>query len=222
MNRTLHAVLFDLDGTFIDSAEDLANAMNAVRVERGETVIPLALLRPHTARGASSMIAQAYGYDASHPEYSVLRERFLEHYAQGLLNTTKIWPGMAEVVSSLEARKIPWGIVTNKAARYAHPVCAGLNIAARVLVCGDTTPRRKPDPEPLLYAAANMAISPANIAYVGDAKTDIQAALAAGMLAVGAGYSDFAEDVDVSAWGAHVWMKSPAEILSLPFAPLAS
>lgn len=218
MSRTLQAVLFDLDGTFIDSAEDLANAMNAVRLERGEARIPLAQLRPHTARGASSMIAQAYGYDASHPEYTVLRDRFLEHYAQGLLNATQLWPGMDVVVAALNARQIPWGIVTNKAMRFAHPVCAGLNISPKVLVCGDTTPRRKPDPEPLLYAAAQLAIPAAHIAYVGDAKTDIQAALSAGMLAVGAGYSDFVDDVDHSAWGAHVWAHAPADILNLPFA----
>lgn len=218
MSRTLRAILFDLDGTFIDSAEDLASAMNAVRCERGESAIAHSLLRPHTARGAASMIARAYGYDTSHSEYPHLRERFLVHYAQGLLNATKLWPGMDAVVQALFERNIPWGIVTNKAMRFAHPVCAGLNIAPRVLVCGDTTPRRKPDPEPLLYAAAQLAIPAAHIAYVGDAKTDIQAALAAGMLAVGAGYSDFVDDVDHSAWGAHVWAQTPADILNLPFA----
>jgi N-acetyl-D-muramate 6-phosphate phosphatase len=218
VKRTLRAILFDLDGTFIDSAEDLANAMNAVRVERGEAPLPIARLRPHTARGASSMIAEAYGFDATHSEYSHLRDRFLEHYAQGLLNATRLWPGIVEVVAGLELRNIPWGIVTNKAMRFAHPVCAGLNITPQVLVCGDTTLKRKPDPEPLLHAAAQLAIPAAHIAYVGDAKSDMQAALAAGMLAVGAGYSDFVEGIDHSAWGAHIWAKTPADILNLPFA----
>jgi N-acetyl-D-muramate 6-phosphate phosphatase len=218
VTQPLRAILFDLDGTFVDSAEDLANAMNAVRVERGEAPLPIAQLRPHTARGASSMIAEAYGFDSTHGEYTQLRDRFLEHYAQGLLNATKLWPGMSDVIAGLEIRNIPWGIVTNKAMRFAHPVCAGLNIAPQVLVCGDTTPRRKPDPEPLLYAAAQLAIPAAHIAYVGDAKSDIQAALAAGMLAVGAGYSDFVEGIDHATWGAHHWLDSPAGILNLPFA----
>jgi N-acetyl-D-muramate 6-phosphate phosphatase len=218
VSLTLRAILFDLDGTFIDSAEDLANAMNAVRKERGEPVVPLAQLRPHTAKGASSMIAQAYGYDATHTEYGILRERFLAHYANSLLNTTKIWPGMAKVASALNARNIPWGIVTNKATRFALPVVAGLQIAPRVLVCGDTTPKRKPDPEPLLHAAEQMAIPATQIAYVGDAKTDMQAARAAGMYAVGAGYSDFVVGLSREDWGAHVWVDSPAALLSLPFA----
>jgi N-acetyl-D-muramate 6-phosphate phosphatase len=218
VNYSLRAILFDLDGTFIDSAEDLANAMNAVRRERGESIIPLARLRPHTARGASSMIAEAYGFDATHADYATLRERFLEHYANASLNATKIWPGMAEVAQSLSARNIPWGIVTNKASRFTLPVVAGLNIAPQVLVCGDTTPKRKPDPEPLLHAAEKMAIPAAQIAYVGDAKTDMQAARAAGMYAVGAGYSDFVDGHDRGDWGAHVWVDSPAALLDLPFA----
>ncbi len=218
MNKTLRAILFDLDGTFIDSAEDLATAMNAVRIARGDAPVPIARLRAHTARGAASMIAEAYGFDASHPEYTTLRTQFLEHYGRGLLNATKIWPGMKEVADTLDARRIPWGIVTNKAMRYTIPVVTGLNIAPQVLVCGDTTPKRKPDPEPLLYAAAQLAIPAAHIAYVGDAKSDIDAALAAGMWAVGAGYGDVAAGVDRSSWGAHQWALTPADILNLPFA----
>jgi N-acetyl-D-muramate 6-phosphate phosphatase len=215
MTHAITAMLFDLDGTLIDSADDLANAMNAVRADRGEPPVPLARLRPHTARGASSMIAEAYGYDMQHPEYPALRNRFLEHYARALLVHTKIWPGMSEVLASLDRTRTPWGIVTNKAAQFAEVVVAGLGLAPAVLVSGDSTAQRKPHPEPLFFAAKALNVPTPQIAYVGDAVTDMQAARAAGMLAVGAGYSHFVEGFDRAAWNADVWVDSPAALLSL-------
>jgi phosphoglycolate phosphatase len=215
MTRRVTGLLFDLDGTLIDSADDLAHAMNAVRAERGEPAVPIARLRPHTARGAASMILEAYGYGTDHPDYPTLRARFLECYAQSLLVHTRVWPGMQAVIHALEARGVAWGVVTNKAARFAEAVVAGLGLTPAVLVSGDTTARRKPDPEPLIHAANALKVPTAQLAYVGDAISDMQAARAAGMLAVGAGYSYFVENHDRRAWGADVWVEAPDALLGL-------
>ncbi len=213
--RRIDAVLFDFDGTLADSSEDLAGALNAVRVERGEPVLDIDFLRPHTAQGARSMIAAAYGHTPAHPDYRGLRERFLTHYEQGMLNTTHVWPGMQSVLDTLDARGIAWGIVTNKFSRFAEKVVAHLNINPKVLVCGDTTPTPKPHPAPLLYAAEQLKQSPLHCIYVGDALGDMQAAKAAGMLAVAAGYSYFVSGHDRAAWAADRWIESPGELLTL-------
>jgi N-acetyl-D-muramate 6-phosphate phosphatase len=211
----IRAILFDLDGTLIDSSDDLAGAMNAVRAERGEPLVPIAQLRPHTARGARSMIESAYGFGPEHAEYKTLRTRFLHHYANASLVHTHVWPGMWPVLYALKQRSIRWGIVTNKATRFTHPIVHGLNLTPHVLVCGDTTGKPKPAPEPMHLAATCLNVLPAQIAYVGDAISDVQAAHAVGMFAVGAGYSHFVDGFDRAKWNADAWVESPLELLSL-------
>ncbi len=213
--RSISALLFDLDGTLIDSAVDMANAMNAVRAEHGEATVPISDLRPHTWRGARSMIPAAYGFGPEHERYSSLRARFLEIYARNSLIETRVWPGMDAVINELHNRRIPWGIVTNKASYLTLPIIAALKLTPQVLVCGDTTPTPKPHPAPLLYAADKLNLPAAQFAYIGDAISDIQAARAAGMLAIGAGYSDFPPDSQHAQWGAAHWLDTPADLLHL-------
>ena len=212
----VRGVLFDLDGTLIDSAPDLAGAANRLRADHGMAPLPLADLRPMVGSGARGMVGVAFGVAPGEPRFEELRDAFLAHYAAGLLQTTHAFDGVEEMLSALEAAGIPWGIVTNKATRFTTPIVAGLGLARRaaVVVCGDTTPHAKPHPAPLLYAARTLELAPEDVAYVGDDLRDAQAAKAAGMpMAVATwGYLGLGEPAHN--WGADVLVDAPGLLLS--------
>jgi phosphoglycolate phosphatase len=211
----VRGVLFDLDGTLIDSAPDLAGAANRLRVDHGLEPLPLATLRPMVGSGARGMVGVAFGVAPGDPRFEALRDAFLAHYEAGLLERTRPFDGVDEMLRALEAAGVPWGIVTNKATRFAAPIVAGLGLAERaaVLVCGDTTPHSKPHPEPLWHAARAMGLAPDSVAYVGDDLRDAQAARAAGMAMLAAtwGYLGLGEPVE--SWGADALADSPDELL---------
>jgi len=177
------AVLFDLDGTLADTAGDLAGALNRLRRDRGLAPVPVASLRAHASSGARGLIGAGLGVLPDAPEYPALRDAFLAHYAACLAETTQLFAGVAELLDTLEARGLPWGIVTNKAARFTLPVVSALNLAGRAatVVSGDTTAHPKPHPEPLWHAARALGIAASRCAYVGDDLRDITAGNAAGM-----------------------------------------
>jgi 2-phosphoglycolate phosphatase len=210
----VRGVLFDLDGTLIDSAPDLAGAANRLRADHGLAPLPLAELRPMVGSGARGMVGVAFGVAPGDERFEALRDAFLAHYEAGLLETTRPFDGVEPLLSALEAAGTPWGIVTNKITRYTAPIVAGLGLDRRaaVVVCGDTTPFAKPRPEPLLHAAEAMGLVPADLLYVGDDLRDIQAARAAGMpvVAVTWGYLGLGEPVD--AWDADAVLESPAQL----------
>jgi phosphoglycolate phosphatase len=210
----LRGVLFDLDGTLIDSAPDLAGAANRLRADHGLAPLPLEELRPMVGSGARGMVGVAFGVGPGEARFEPLRDAFLAHYAAGLLERTRPFDGVDALLSALEAAGIPWGIVTNKATRFAVPIVAGLGLARRaaVLVCGDTTPHAKPHPQPLLHAAQAMGLAPDSVAYVGDDLRDAQAARAAGMpMAVATwGYLGLGEPVQD--WGADVLVDVPGQL----------
>jgi len=211
----LRGVLFDLDGTLIDSAPDLAGAANRLRADHGLEPLPLESLRPMVGSGARGMVGVAFGVAPGDERFEALRDAFLAHYAAGLLERTRPFDGVQEMLSALEADGVAWGIVTNKATRFTRPIVAGLGLAqrARVVVCGDTTPHSKPHPEPLLYAARTLDLAPENVAYVGDDLRDAQAARAAGMpmLAATWGYLGLGEPVHE--WGADALVDAPSQVL---------
>jgi 2-phosphoglycolate phosphatase len=180
----LPLVLFDLDGTLIDSAPDLAGAANAMRAARGLAPMPLAALRPMVGSGARGMVGLALGVGPADAGYDDLRIEFLDRYAQALLVHTAVFDAMVPVLDQFDAEGRAWGIVTNKAERFAHPIVQGLGLQGRaaVLICGDTTPHSKPHPEPLLEAARRLSVEPSACAYVGDDARDVQAGRAAGMV----------------------------------------
>ena len=212
---TIRGVLFDLDGTLIDSAPDLAGAANRLRADHGLEPLPLESLRPMVGSGARGMVGVAFGVAPGDERFEALRDAFLAHYAAGLLERTRPFDGVQEMLSALEADGVAWGIVTNKATRFTRPIVAGLGLAqrARVVVCGDTTPHSKPHPEPLLYAARTLDLAPENVAYVGDDLRDAQAARAAGMpmLAATWGYLGLGEPVHE--WGADALVDAPSQVL---------
>jgi phosphoglycolate phosphatase len=200
----IRAVLFDLDGTLADTAPDMARTVNLLRTRRGLAAVPLDQIRPHVSKGARGMICSAFGITPEHPDFQGLREEFLEAYQDNLCVDTRLFPGMDGLLEELDERRIAWGVVTNKFERFARPLLEGLGLGTRagVIVGGDTCPRAKPFPDPLLFAAQHLEVKPADALYVGDDERDVQAARAAGMPVVVAGYGYLGDGPSPQAWGA--------------------
>ncbi|RVT87717.1 phosphoglycolate phosphatase [Inhella crocodyli] len=217
MFRGVQAVLFDLDGTLIDSAPDLAGATNALRAERGLPPLPLAHLRPWVGSGARGMLAAGLDVAVSHPEFDSLRDRFLALYASRLLQETRPFDGVPTMLAALGARGMPWGIVTNKAERFTLPIHRGMPLlqGARAVVGGDTTPHAKPHPAPLWEACVRMGVPAEACVYVGDDHRDIEAARAAGMGSVAARWGYLGVGSSVAEWGADHVIDQPDTLLDL-------
>jgi 2-phosphoglycolate phosphatase len=210
-------VLFDLDGTLVDPAPDLAGAVNRMRVARGLDALPLAELRPVASHGARGLIGRAFGVTPADPEFEPLRQEFFREYESALCVLSCLFPAMDEALADLEADGILWGIVTNKIARFTLPLvkALGLHERAAIVVSGDTTPRPKPDPAPLAHALAATTTEPRAAIYVGDDLRDIQAGRAAGMRTVAASYGYLGDGLHYEQWGADHVIHSPAGLLSL-------
>lgn len=213
----IRAVLFDLDGTLIDSAPDLAGAANDMRVARALAPYPLAHFRPMVGSGARGMVGRAFDVAPPAPEFVPLRDEFLQRYEARMTQDTRVFHEVLPLLDALAAQALPWGIVTNKATRFSEPLVQSLGLLARAatLVCGDTTPHAKPHPEPLLEAARRMRVEPDACVYVGDDLRDVQAGKAAGMttIAVAWGYLGLGESID--AWGADHIVQTPQQLLQL-------
>lgn len=215
MTRVHKAVLFDLDGTLVDSAPDLAGAANALRNQHGLPPLPYVTLRPLVGTGARGMVGAAFGVAPGDAGFEALRDAFLDLYAQRLLQATVPFAGVSTLLAALDAAGLPWGIVTNKATRFAQPLVAGLPLlaATATLVAGDTTPHAKPHPAPLLEAARRLAVAPSECLYVGDDHRDVQAGRAAGMATAAALWGYLGVGEPVSAWGADLLLDQPADLL---------
>lgn len=210
----MRAVLFDLDGTFADTAPDLGRAVNTMRSARGLGPVALSETRRVTSLGARGLLGVGFGIGPEHADYAALREEFLRIYENNLCCDTVLFPGMAELIDRLENNGLRWGIVTNKAERFALPLMQQLGYGSRTacIIGGDTTGHMKPHPAPLLAAASILGLPPAQCTYVGDDERDIQAGKAAGMktIAVRFGYLN-GGNPDV--WGAESIVNAPLEIL---------
>ena len=210
------AVLFDLDGTLADTAEDLAGALNRVRADHSLAPVTVAQLRGHASSGARGLLAAGMGVASDDSRYPDMRDAFLAYYAEGLARTTRLFDGIAPLLATLDARAIRWGIVTNKAERFTVPVVAALGIAKRaaVVVSGDTTPHPKPHPAPLLHAASLLGVATDRCVYVGDDLRDVQAGNAAGMPTIVAAYGYLGAEGDARAWPATGWIETPGDLLA--------
>lgn len=211
----IEAVLFDLDGTLVDSAPDLGAAVDQMRVRRGLPSLPHAVYRRVASAGARGLLAAAFDMQPEDADYAAYREEFLANYEQRLLQQTAPFAGIASLLQTLQQQGLPWGIVTNKPAKYAEPIARGLDDlrSAAVVISGDTLPHAKPHPAPLLEAARRIRIAPQRCLYVGDDLRDIQAAHAAEMVSVAALWG-YLGDVAVETWGAQLLAQQPAQILA--------
>lgn len=217
MTAAVRAVLFDLDGTLIDSAPDLAGAGNDMRAARGLPMLPLAHFRPMVGSGARGMLGRALQVQPDHPDFEALRDEFLQRYEARMTRETQVFAAMRPVLAALRDAGRPWGIVTNKATRFSAPLVRALGLLdeAATLICGDTTPHSKPHPAPLLEAARRLGVEPAACVYVGDDLRDVQAGRAAGMLTVAAAWGYLGEGEAIADWDAHHVVESPGELLKL-------
>ena len=219
MSRLAHiqAVLFDLDGTLIDSAPDLGAAADKMRTDRGLPSLPDALYRPLAGAGARGMLQVAFGIDPSHADYDAMREEFFHNYERAMTVRTYAFEGVAELIQTLQRQQRRWGVVTNKMARFTDPLAASMPLfgTAAVVISGDTTPHAKPHPEPLFEAARRLGLVPAHCLYVGDDERDIVAGRAAGMLTVAATYGYLGEKTAVHQWGADWQIESPLALLKI-------
>ena len=210
----VRGVLFDLDGTLLDTAPDLCGALNELRVEHGLDPLPFEILRPLTSKGARGLVGIGFA-GAPEAERVERTKRFLALYRNRLTSETRPFDEVLPLLAALESDGILWGIVTNKPTWLTEPLLEELGFAARarIVVCGDTLSERKPSPAPLLHAAEQMGVLPSECLFVGDAECDMQAAQAAGMLPLGVRFGYIVEEDKAHKWPAHAWVDSPLQIL---------
>ena len=211
----LAAVLLDLDGTLLDTAPDLARALNTLRSQQQLPPIGLTSIRPQVSNGASAVLRLGFP-DADAAQFEALRARFLVLYRAQLVVDTRLFPGFDEVLAQLEAHRIPWGVITNKPHWLTEPLMRQLGLYQRAgcVLSGDSLPVRKPDPLPLLTAARQLHIEPARCLYLGDALRDVQAARAANMVALGARFGYIGTHEDVKDWPVTAWIEQPLDLLA--------
>jgi phosphoglycolate phosphatase len=220
-SRSLQAVLFDLDGTLLDTAPDMVGALNDLRAEQSLAPVDYAMARAHVSHGAFGLVDVAFGrLDAA--ERQRLRDRFLEIYAARVATATTLFEGMETVLNQVEADGLAWGVVTNKPGNLTEPLLAALGLLSRCacVVSGDTVAQRKPHPEPLLHAmrqidAGSGSSNAAQLMYVGDADRDIRAGKAAGMITVAATYGYIPADDDPLQWHADHIIEHPPQLLDI-------
>ena len=208
------AVLFDLDGTLIDTAPDMGGALNNLLREEKRDPLPLEQLRPYVSQGGLVLTRIGFGEHVEESEIEPLRQRFLTHYRAIVADNSRLFDGFEAVLQRLEARGIPWGIVTNKPGFLTDPLLEQLDITPRVgcVVSGDTLPTRKPDPAPMLYAAKQIGVASSECIYIGDDLRDVQAGQGAAMKTIAAAYGYIIPGDDPASWGADGIIYTPTEI----------
>jgi 2-phosphoglycolate phosphatase len=220
----IRGVLFDLDGTLLDTAPDMADTLNALRAQENLPPLEFAAIRNFVSHGSNALVRLGFG-ELPAPQFEALRARFLELYRERLTLRTQPFAGIPALLDALEANAVPWGVVTNKPGWLTQPLLQSLGLSQRAaaIVSGDTLEHRKPHPAPLLHAARALRVEPEACVYVGDAERDVRAARAAGMHALVAsfGYIDASERPEQ--WPADAWLDSPRAILEWlePHASLA-
>lgn len=212
----IRAVLFDFDGTLADTAPDLGHALNRLRTARGLSELPLSLIRPQASAGSRGLLGLGFNIKPGDIGYEAMRDEFLDYYTQHLCHDTCLFPGVDALLQRLGQLNLPWGIVTNKPARFAHPLIQQLGLAqqAACVICGDETLNTKPHPEPLLTASSKIAVPPADCIYLGDDIRDVQASHAAGMQPVIARYGYLGNDQPLEKWGTPYLIDHPEELLA--------
>lgn len=207
-------ILFDLDGTLADTANDLANALNAIRLQHGLTALPKEVIRPTVSLGGNAMINLAFDLEEGDTGFEIIRDEFLNYYRANIAQETRLFDGMEKLLISLESENKPWGIVTNKSSWLTEPLLKALSLDERAacVISGDTLEEKKPHPAPILHACRLMQSDPATTIYIGDAQRDIEAGRRAGTKTLIALYGYIDDDDDPADWGADGMVNNASEI----------
>ena len=213
--NSINAVLFDLDGTLLDTANDLGLALNHLLKDLQLPPIPFEKLRPAAGSGSRGLLKLALNINPDDSRYPELSKKFNDLYQDYLIETTQLFPGIENTLDFLQQKSIPWGIVTNKPAKYTDPLLKHLQIDKRAvcIISGDTLPYSKPHPEPILHACRLLKKNPENCLYIGDSLIDIKACKAAGSPSLGALYGYIPEEEDPLTWGADGYIHHAADII---------
>jgi phosphoglycolate phosphatase len=214
----IQAVLFDMDGTLLDTAKDFFAIVQNMRAEHGLTALPSDTgFREHVSRGAQAMVAYAFSLKQDAPELNSLRDDFLARYEQQHAQLTEPFPGILALLERLERADIRWGVATNKPLRFAQPIMDALHLSSRsaVLLCPDHVENNKPAPDMLLAACAQLQLEPRQVLYVGDDKRDVDAGRAADMHTVAVRYGYSVPGDNPSNWGADAVIDSITELDAL-------
>ena len=199
----IKTVLFDLDGTLIDTAPDMANALNILLQEEDKETLPYEVIRPVVSNGSIALVTLGFGEQVEENHLRYLKERYLEIYQQRLCIDSCLFNGMSNLLNSIEQQGMNWGVVTNKPDR------------AACIVSGDTTTNRKPHPEPMYHACIKAGSKPHQCIYIGDAKRDIDAGNNAGMKTIAASYGYIGDWENINEWGADEIIQQPEDVLNL-------
>lgn len=212
----MQAVLFDLDGTLVDTAPDLGYALNLQRERHGLAFLPEAIIRPYASHGSRGLLEIGFGLLPTDASFEAMRTEYLDLYTQVMTRQPVLFAGMAEALQAIEQRGLRWGIVTNKPRRFTMPMVEhmGLDVRAGAVISGDDAPQPKPSPQTLLLACERMAIDPQTVLYIGDAERDIQAGKAAGMKTLVALFGYLSAADSPQAWGADGCIQQPQELLA--------
>lgn len=208
----IQAVLFDLDGTLVDTAPDLAQALNRLRLEQGKNELPYPLIRDQVSNGGNALIELGFGLKTGAAGQAELRQRLLDLYQDRIAEHSRLFEGLDSLLHHFRQQSLPWGIVTNKPRHYTDLLLQALELAPGVVVCPDDLGIAKPDPAPLLFAARQLAVAPEACLYVGDHRRDIEAGRRAGMQTLAVGFGYIGPEEDPLAWEADVFVETVAEL----------
>lgn len=211
----IDGILFDLDGTLLDTAADLAAALNHVLKSQQTKPLPIDAIRPVISSGIAGLLHLGLQITVENPIFTSLRKQFLDYYSQHICVHTHLFPGVETLINYLQENKLPWGIVTNKSAILSEHLIKEFPLfnTAKCIIAGDTLKYNKPHPQPLLHACACIDCLPENCLYVGDAKRDIEAANAAGMHSLIALYGYINDKENINTWNASANIGSPLDII---------
>lgn len=210
----LHAVLFDMDGTLLDTALDFIAVTNAMRTARGLAPVPDQQIRDVVSGGARAMVLSAFDVDPLSEAFETLRLEFLDRYQDHCAIESHLYEGMEQLLFEIEQADLIWGVVTNKPVRFAKPIMERLGLAGRsaVLVCPDHVSKSKPDPEPMLLACSLLNLDPSTVLFVGDDLRDIESGRSAGTKTAAVRYGYIHPDDNPDLWGADMVFNHPLEL----------
>ena len=211
----ISTVLFDLDGTLVDTAPDMAHSLNLLLEEQGEKTLAHEIIRPHVSNGSVALVKLGFGETIENQRLEQLKQRYLEIYQENIHVDSCLFEGMEALLNQIEQSGKKWGVITNKPSWLTEPLLQSMGLADRsaCMVSGDTTEQRKPHPEPMLYACEKIGVEPEQCVYIGDARRDIEAGRNANMKTIVATYGYIGEWEDIDSWGADALIDQPEEII---------